>query len=333
MFKLTLIILFITLINQANSFIYHQVPEGYVGIYYTLGRLDSITTDSGGSLKIPWPVSTGSYVQITPQTDVIKDVKCGAGDGTQLIFPIVEVGNYLQKDYVYRTVKRFGENYDDYLVKDKIRAQINVICSRLTSQEIYIDKFDSLDDLLLTFLLDENSKESESGVIVQFVRMSKPVLPKELQANYDKIANEKTALKVAEETKKRLKQENVNKLLLVTAETERKSLVAEKDNEIRIASKTADETESTIENRILEARELTKANALYTKKKKEAEGNKLLLTFEYIELERVRATANNAKHYFGKIPTSLFMKESDNSMEENVYMTEAQLRWEESRAH
>ena len=45
-----------------------------------------------------------------------------------------------------------------------------------------------------------------------FVRLSKPTLPPPLQKNYDKIANEKTALKALMEEKKRLAQENENKI-------------------------------------------------------------------------------------------------------------------------
>lgn len=294
------IIIIFGYITFSNAFIFHRVIEGNVGIYYRLGRLHSDITDSGTHLKLPWPITSASYVQITPQTDPIYNVKCGAGDGTQLIFDQVDIGNYLKKDYVYRTIKRFGEYYDDYLVKDKVRAQINVICSGLTSQEIYIDKFDTLDDMLLKFLQEYNENESESGVVVQFVRMSKPTLPRTLQENYDKIANEKTARKVAEEQKLRLEQENKNKLLVAEAEAERRRIVA------------------SIENRIKKEKATIDANINFEKKEKEAEGNKLLHTQEYLELEKMKSYLNNAKHYFGKIPKTLFLKDDTCSINEEL---------------
>ena len=254
-------------ITISNAFIIHRVNEGQVGIYYNFGKLNEHITESGIHLRMPWPITYTSEVQITPQTDTITNVKCGAGDGTQLIFDQVDVGNYLKKDYVYKTIKRFGENYDNYLVKDKVRAQINVICSGLTSQEIYIDKFHTLDDLLLNYLQEENDKESESGVVVQFVRMSKPTLPKTLQDNYDKIANEKTARKVAEEQKLRLEQENNNKLLVAAAEAEKRRVVAEKENMILIEKKRNDEELNKIENRIKKKKPLQK-QILFLKEKK-----------------------------------------------------------------
>jgi len=287
----------------------HEVPEGSVGIYYKFGKLNDIVTEPGLSFHMPPPITRSSNVQVTPQTDVISDVMCGANDGTLLVFPQVEIGNFLKRDYVYRTIKRFGEEYDNYLVKDKVRAQINVICSGLTSQEIYIDKFDTLDDQLLEYLREENQKESESGVVIQFVRMSKPILPKQLQENYDRIAHEKTAKKVAEESNKRLAQEHQNELMVVEAEAERKRVVAEKGNQIRIERKVAEEHESEVENRILTESEKAKAYALYLSKEKEAEGNKLLFTPEYIEITKAKGALNYAKHYFGQIPTTFFMKE------------------------
>lgn len=294
--------------------IFNVVPEGHVGISYTLGRLDTEIHDPGLFMRLPPPIVHASKVQITPQTDIIKDVKCGAGDGTLLIFPVIEIGNYLKRDYVYRTVKRFGENYDNYLVKDKVRAQINVICSRLSSQEIYIDNFDTLDDQLLHYLQEENTKEPDSGVVIQFVRMSKPVLPAQLQSNYDKIANEKTAKKIAEEANKRLAQEHTNQLMIVLAEVERKRAISEKENQILLEKKTAEEHEMTINNRIVLERARTEGESEYLRLSKMAEGNLLLHTPAYLALEHGKSILNNAKHYFGQIPQTIFMTENGKSM-------------------
>lgn len=320
----TIIILMMCYFGTTNAFIAHTVNEGNVGIYYRLGKLQTDISDSGTHLRLPWPVTSTSSVQITPQTDSIYNVKCGAGDGTQLQFEQVDIGNYLKKDYIYRTIKRFGENYDDYLVKDKVRAQINVICSGLTSQEIYIDKYDTLDDMLLKYLQEYNDNEPESGVVVQFVRMSKPTLPKQLQDNYDKIANEKTALKVAEEEARRLEQEHKNKLMVAEAEAERRRVVAEKENIIKIEKKKSEEHQASIENRIHKERERTRADAIFTIKQKEAEGNRLLHTQEFIEVEKSKSILNNAKHYFGKIPTTFFIKDDNKVSTDELLVSHSQ---------
>jgi len=310
--NLTLIIM-ATFSLESNAMPYDVVPEGFRGIYYRFGGnlLDAITTP-GVYLKFPWPITMASEIQVTPQTDVIRNVKCGAGDGTLMTFESVDVGNHLNPDYVYKTVKRFGENYDSYLIKDKIRHQINVICSSMTSQEIYIEKFDQLDDQLKEFLQAENN-DLDTGVTVDFVRLSKPTLPEALQKNYDKIANEKTALKALMEEKKRLAQENENKIMVAKAEGEAERIKAEKKNQILVEQKKAAEEVAQIENRIHTEKEKAKADAVHYSKSKEADGNSKLLTKEYVQLESSKALANNAKHYFGEIPKTLFLGDIDSN--------------------
>ena len=308
---INLMLIMATFSQMSEAMPYDVVPEGYRGIYYRFGgNLLEVITTPGVYFKFPWPITMASEIQVTPQTDVISNVKCGAGDGTLMTFETVDVGNHLNPDYVYNTVKRFGENYDSYLIKDKIRHQINVICSSMTSQEIYIEKFDQLDDQLKDFLQAENNALN-TGVTVDFVRLSKPILPKKLQENYDKIANEKTALKALLEEKKRLAQENENKILVAEAEGEAKRITSEKENQIFVEKKKAAEEVAQIENRIHTEKEKAKADAVHYSKSKEAEGNSELLTDKYVELESAKALANNAKHYFGEIPKTLFLGEVD----------------------
>ena len=64
-----------------------------------------------------------------------------------MLFESVEVGNHRNPNYVYKTVKQFGEGYDDYLIKRKVWHQINVICSGKTSHQIYIKGFNKHSNL------------------------------------------------------------------------------------------------------------------------------------------------------------------------------------------
>ena len=97
--------------SSTNAMPWDVVPEGHRGIYYRFGGklLESVTLP-GMYLKMPYPITMASEIQVTPQTDVIHNVKCGAGDGTLMNFETVEVGNHLHAENVYKTVKRFGEN-------------------------------------------------------------------------------------------------------------------------------------------------------------------------------------------------------------------------------
>ena len=65
-------IILIIMTKECHAMPYDVVPEGFRGIYYRFGGnlLPSITTP-GVYLKMPWPVTMASEIQVTPQTDVI----------------------------------------------------------------------------------------------------------------------------------------------------------------------------------------------------------------------------------------------------------------------
>ena len=332
-----LLVLF-SLTYYSNAFIIHNVPRGEVGIYYRFSRLLPETTTSDTYLKFPPPYTFSSSIQITPQTDVIYDVKCGASDGTQMSFEQIAVGNHLREDMVIRAVTKFGENYDDYLVKNKVRSQIYVICSKLSSDEIYNTKFDTIDDELFKFLQEDNKKESESGVVIDFVRMSKPRIPESLQQKYNQIAQEKLHLQIANAEATTLEQVHQNEKYKAVAAAEKLRAVSEKENEKNYELKIHQQKLQTMDderlfkmknqekkreaiNRIIKYDNQVKdAEAKFESTKKIAEGNKLLLTSEYLDLKKSEAFYNNAKHY-GQINPTLFLSEGKTTSEKQVYMS------------
>ena len=334
-----LLVLF-SLTHYSNAFFLHTVGRGEVGIYYRVSRLLPEITKTGTYLKYPPPMTFSSTVNISPQTDKINDIVCYANDGTPMPFPNIAVGNHLRQDYVFRTVNKFGEDYDGYLVIDKVRAQVQVICGNMTSDEIFNTKFDTIDDQLKQFLIEENEKELESGVVIDFVRMSKPTLPKELQDKYKEIAKEKLNLQIANAEATTLEQVYENDKYKAVALAEKQRAVSFKENEKKIESKKHDQKLQALEDELLlkmktqeKFREtisreikfenkLKEAEANYEFIKKQADGNKLLLTPEYIELKKNEAYYNNAKHY-GQINPTLFLKDGESNYvdEKKVYMS------------
>lgn len=299
------------MMQPTHAIMYDVVPPGHVGIYYRWGStLMANTTQPGLYPKMPWPYTSASEIEVRPQTDRLKNVRCGTKDGTLLYFPEVQVGNQLDENFVISTVKRFGEDYDMYLIKDKVRHQINVICSSKTSHQVYIEEFDTLDDELVTFLQTENDKLA-TGIQINFVRFDKPILPSDLQANYDRIANAKTGLKHAVEENARLAQVHANKILIAEKEAQAEKKKAEIESQKKLEQAIKDEETSIIRNRMHMKTEKTKADAVLYAKQKEAEGNDRLLTRNYVSLEKARAMAGNAKHYFGDVPNALFLKDAD----------------------
>jgi hypothetical protein len=102
-------------------------------------------------VKLPG-VTTYENVQVTIQTDKVQDIPCGTAGGVTIRFEEIEVVNRLRKELAHETVKNYTVNYDKTMIYDKIHHEINQFCSKNTLQEVFIDKFDMLDEQLAEVL-------------------------------------------------------------------------------------------------------------------------------------------------------------------------------------
>ncbi|KAL0420874.1 UNVERIFIED_CONTAM: Erlin-2 [Sesamum latifolium] len=119
----------------------HQVPEGHVGVYWRGGALLKTITGPGFHLKLPL-ITHFEPIQVTLQTDLVRDIPCGTKGGVMINFEKIEVVNRLHKDYVYETLLNYGIQYDNTWIYDKIHHEINQFCSAHSLQQVYIDMFD-----------------------------------------------------------------------------------------------------------------------------------------------------------------------------------------------
>ena len=65
-------------------------------------------------------------------------------------------------------------------------------------QEVFIDKFDSLDEQLAN-ALQEGCDKWAPGIEIIAIRVTKPRIPESLLLNYEKIESSKTQLLIAEQ--------------------------------------------------------------------------------------------------------------------------------------
>jgi regulator of protease activity HflC (stomatin/prohibitin superfamily) len=208
---INIVIILAVLLNVTNAF-FTTIKTGDVGVAFVWNEIQKDLYYPG--LTIYNSLTTRvEIVDILPQTDEVLNVECGTKDGIKAKFDKVQIGNQLKSEYVIKTISHFGLNYDKYLVTDLVRHQINVICSKKTAHEIAIDYFDQLDDELFEFIKNENERQ-ETGLIIHFVRLSKPILPESIQKNYLALAEERTMKKVIEEKKERTRAEKETEILI-----------------------------------------------------------------------------------------------------------------------
>jgi len=129
----------------------HKIEEGHIGLYWRGGALMPGSTEPGYHLMMPI-ITSFANIQISVQTDRVENIPCGTSGGVTIYFDKIEVVNRLKKDLAWATIKNYTINYDRTWIFDKIHHEINQFCSRHPLQDVYINKFDSLDESLVQAL-------------------------------------------------------------------------------------------------------------------------------------------------------------------------------------
>lgn len=287
------------------NFSVHKLEEGHVGVYYRGGALLSAVSLPGFHMMVPF-ITTYRSVQVTLQTDEVKNVPCGTSGGVMIYFDRIEVVNILRPESVYDMVKNYTADYDKTLIFNKVHHELNQFCSSHTLHEVYIDLFDQIDENL-KLALQKDLTEMAPGLLVQAVRVTKPKIPEVIRKNYELMESEKTKLLISIQHQKVVEKD---------AETERKKAVIEAEKEMQVARIQFDQkimekeslmTMSQIEDTMHVATQKSRADADFYQTQKQAEANALLLTPQFLELKRYESIANNTKVFFGADIPKMFL--------------------------
>ncbi|CAI9767965.1 unnamed protein product [Fraxinus pennsylvanica] len=281
--------------------ILHQVPEGHVGVYWRGGALLNTITDPGFHLKMPL-LTHFEPIQVTLQTDLVRDIPCGTKGGVMINFEKIEVVNRLHKDYVYETLRDYGVQYDNTWIYDKIHHEINQFCSAHSLQQVYIDMFDQIDDKMKDALQADCTRYAP-GIEVLSVRVTKPTIPDSIRRNFEQMEEERTKVLIAVERQRVSEKEAETLKKIAISEAEKHAHVSKIQMEQKLMEKDSSRKQEEISNTMYLAREKSLADAYFYRTMKEAEANKLKLTPQYLELKFIEAIANNSKIFFGnKVP-------------------------------
>ncbi|KAL3501504.1 hypothetical protein ACH5RR_035953 [Cinchona calisaya] len=290
---------------QSSLSALHQVPEGHVGVYWRGGALLKTITDPGFHAKLPL-ITHFEPIQVTLQTDLVRDIPCGTKGGVMINFEKIEVVNRLHKDYVYETLRNYGVQYDNTWIYDKIHHEINQFCSVHSLQQVYIDMFDQIDEKMKDALQADCTRYAP-GIEIISVRVTKPKIPDSIRRNFEQMEEERTKVLIAMEKQKVFEKEAETQKKVAISEAEKHAHVSKIQMEQKLMEKESTRKQEEIANAIYMAREKSLADANFYRTMKEAEANKLKLTPQYLELKFIEAIANNSKIFFGnKVPNMIF---------------------------
>ncbi|XP_050424270.1 erlin-2-like [Adelges cooleyi] len=298
--------LVLLLVVVMTHFCIHKVEEGNVAIYYRGGALLSQISDPGYHIMMPFLTSFRS-VQVTLQTDEVKNVPCGTSGGVMIYFDRIEVVNILCVDSVYDIVKNYTADYDKTLIFNKVHHELNQFCSVHNLHEVYIDLFDQIDENL-KIALQKDLTEMAPGLKVHSVRVTKPKIPETIRKNYEIMEAEKTKLLIATQRQKVVEKEAETERKRAIIEAEKQAQVSKIEFEQKILEKESIKQISLIEDMIHFEKEKSAADAEFYKKKKEAEANQLLFTNAFMEIKRIESLGNNTKFYYGPDIPKIFLQ-------------------------
>mmetsp|Transcript_4388 Transcript_4388/g.10507 ORF Transcript_4388/g.10507 Transcript_4388/m.10507 type:complete len:315 (+) Transcript_4388:187-1131(+) len=280
----------------------HKIQEGHVGVYYRGGALVSGFTEAGYNAMVPL-ITSVYQMQITIQTDEVINIPCGTRGGVLVYFEKVEVVNRLAKDHVVDTVRNYGVHYDKIWIFDKIHHEINQFCSQHSLQDVYIEKFDTVDDRIKE-ALQKDCTEYDTGIEIIAVRVTKPKIPEVIRRNYEEMEAQKTQFLIATERQKVVEKEAQTDRVRAKIEAEKAAEVAYIRKQQDIMEQVAAQNISSIKDQMHLAKEKAQADASAYRLKAEAESNVALLTPPYLEYIKSQAVANATKIFFGNsIPT------------------------------
>ena len=234
--------------------------------------------------------------------------------------------NKLAESHAWQTVKTYGEDYDRTWIFDKIHHEINQFCSSHSLAEVYIEKFDILDESL-TKALQADCDKYDVGVQIITARVTKPRIPPKIRENYEKMEEHKTRLRVVEEEAKVVERDETSKSnrALIAAQREKEVAAIEAsqmasvarinaDRELsisttkvqqKIAEKEGAAKISEIESSMLLKREKALADSRQYGIRSEAEAMSLRLTPAFLRYTLYQSLSNNTAIIYGtSIPQS-----------------------------
>ncbi len=293
------ILVFITLFSATTS-MFVTVPEGHIGVHKKWGQIQEPLVRSATFYNPLF--SSIDLVKYVQDPDAVENVHCVSREGVALIIRRIEIANRIDPEFVISTTRRYGTSeYDQTLVVKPLAQKMRELCAERTVDQIEIIDFHMLDDLLKKEIQRQND-ELNTGVTIDWVRITGVEVPPAIKDKRVELAKEKAEKVLVEEKQKRLKLEKETQQMQQAADNEIALQRAKHENEKLILNMRAKFEEKQIENQIL----IETARATAEKIELEAKAMREMWAIPgYTEVKKAEALAAGHKMiYWGdKLPS------------------------------
>merc|ERR1712029_148826 len=275
----------------------HHIDEGHVGVYFKYGALGNSVGHPGLNTMTPW-VSTYEQITVRPRSENLTSFSAVTKDAIQIHFHDVEVISSVPQEHVLWLVKKFGVNFRTVLVFDRLREEVKKYAFSHDIDDVYNERFLEMSESVIAETKKKIERLAQGKIEILNLIIPKPKIPEDIAANYQRVKVEWTEKLVAEKEQEKIQVRKETEELKAIADANRLKAVKKIDIEKQILQKEAEKNISAIENERYRLEEENKADVLKYKKEKEAEGNKLVFTDEYLKIHMSQVFSNNSKLYF-----------------------------------
>jgi len=245
-----------------------------------------------------------------------------------IYFDKIEVVNILNAEKAHQTIKDYGLNYDKTWIFEKVHHEINQFCSSHSLQEVYIEKFSTLDEALRQ-TLQKDCTTWNTGITVLSIRVTKPRIPEGVRKNYEDVEQKKTQALIAsqQQTVSLKEQETIKMQAKIQADKEAEVAIIQAKQEANVATinaqkevkvsgikvetsileKKGEQTREKIENDMHLDKQRTLADAAAFGIELEAQANQKKLTPVYLRSVLYNNLAKPEKIFFGDNIPQIFL--------------------------
>ena len=283
---------------------HHRIAEMHVGIFYIGGALQPTVAQPGFHFSPPF-ITKLITVPISFQTIIVNHAPCGTKGGVVVSFDRIEVVFRLSPATVLSTVQKYGALYATTWITEPLPALVNDLCGSMDLAELYILKFDTLDEKLIA-LLRNHLATHVPGLEIITIRLTKPTIPESIREKYMLVTETQSLVPVLlSKSKTEIKKlETAQKQAIIRAH---KKLSVAKINQEQLLEKAKARVEiESIQAGMIYRRQVEQIDSSLYQTLKEAESNERKLTPSYLNLQRATIMLQNTEIVFGdQIPSTI----------------------------
>ena len=275
------------------------VPEKHVGHLYRFKAMSNVTHFKPGlHFHRPWESINVTYW--VTQTDHVTIITVVTADGIPVTFPLIQVVNrFLDPVYTRDVLLAYGADYDRPLIFDVIQNEVAEFASRLTLKEVYIERYHELNEILMARLEDKLKRSNVTGLIIEEVRVTQPLIPEEIKKLHIEIQSQKTATLVANETRQveRIKAETEREKAMIVAQQHKEVALMQADERREVENVELSRLDDIATSEIKRSKYRAEAEAeiIALNARAQALANDLIHQPTFLRLNEIWAWGNNTK--------------------------------------